>query len=184
MRCEGPAYSSRMNEQVQPLAAATAAPNFVLQYTRRTSVSLHGLPARPIVLAFYPSDWEPVSEQQLSLYQDYLIELERLGASLLAISDDNVWSHDAFARFLRLRFPLLSDTHPRGAAARRYGVYREREERNCRALFVVDGERIIRFSQVYPDDLNPGVNDILMTLEAMTAEGADVHAYRASQAMP
>ena len=35
---------------------------------------------------------------------------------------------------------------------------------------MIDGEGIIRFSQVYPDLLNPGVDDILTTLEAMAAD--------------
>jgi len=55
-------------------------------------------------------------------------------------------------------------------AARLYGVYREDEEQSARSLFVIDPAGIIRFSQVYPDDLNPGVHDILTTLETLTTE--------------
>jgi peroxiredoxin len=170
-----------MNEQLQPIPPGDAAPGFTLRHTLHTSISLHYFPPQPIVLVFYPFDWEPVSRQQLSLYQDYLVEFERLGACLLGISVDHLWSHDAFARAVRLRFPLLSDAHVRGAVAGLYGVYREQEERSARALFVIDSKRFIRYSQVYPDNLNPGVNDILTTLEAMADEDVPVPAYRTSQ---
>jgi peroxiredoxin len=166
-----------MNGQIHQLLPGTMAPDFRLRHTLRASVSLHELPAQHVVLVFYPFDWERVSQQQLALYQDYLVEFERLGARLLGISADHVWSHDAFAQAIRLRFPLLSDARPHGAVARLYGVYREEEQRSARALFVIHVKGLIRFSQVYPDDLNPGVNDILTTLEAMAAEDADVPEY-------
>jgi alkyl hydroperoxide reductase subunit AhpC len=59
---------------------------------------------------------------------------------------------------------------PRWAISRAYGVYREQEETTARALFVVDREGIIRFSAVYPDLLNPGVDDLLRVLEAMAED--------------
>jgi alkyl hydroperoxide reductase subunit AhpC len=124
----------------------------------------------PVVLVFYPLDWEPVSREQLTLYQEYLPEFGRLGACLLGISVDHAFSHEAFARDVRISFPLLSDFLPRGVCSRSYGVYREREEASARALFVIDGQGIIRFSSTYPDLLNPGVNDILKTLEALAEE--------------
>jgi peroxiredoxin len=166
-----------VNEQIDHLLAGTVAPDFRVRHSLRASVSLHELPGQHIVLVFYPFDWEQVSQQQLALYQDYLVEIERLGARLLGISTDHVWSHNAFAQAIRLRFPLLSDTRPYGAVTRLYGAYRQEEHRSARALFVIDVKGIIRFSQVYPDDLNPGVNDILTTLEAMAAEDPDVPEY-------
>jgi alkyl hydroperoxide reductase subunit AhpC len=79
-------------------------------------------------------------------------------------------SHAAFARAAQLRFPLLADFQPRGAVARRYGVYREAQGVSARALFVLDRRGTIRFSEAYPDALNPGVNDLLTTLEALATE--------------
>lgn len=150
-----------------PLPPGTEAPDFTLPLTPRSRVSFHALRRSASVLAFYPRDWEPVSREQLALFQDYLVEIERLGASLVGVSVDHFWSHRAFTRDVRLRFPLLSDARPRGATARLYGVYCEEEEQSARALFVIDSAGIIRFSQVYPDDLNPGVNEVLTALEAL-----------------
>jgi alkyl hydroperoxide reductase subunit AhpC len=137
---------------------------------------LHAVGRRPgyqaLVLVFYPMDWEPVSREQLTLYQAYADTFARLGARLLGISCDHVYSHEAFAREARLGFPLLADVQPRGAVARRYGVFREAPGVSARALFVLDTLRVIRFIKAYPDALNPGVDELLTTLEALTAGDA------------
>jgi peroxiredoxin len=44
------------------------------------------------ICVFYPGDWEHVSRQQLVLYQEYLPELYRFGATLIGILTDSVWS--------------------------------------------------------------------------------------------
>ena len=59
---------------------------------------------------------------------------------------------------------------PKGMVSQLYGVYREKEEVTGRALFVIDRGGIIRFSQSYPDLLNPGVDDLLTALEEMSME--------------
>jgi len=156
-----------MAEHIVPVPPGTGAPDFTLRDGRGVSILLPSLRGHPVVLAFYPFDWEPVSREQLTLYQDYLVEVARFSACLLGISIDHPWSHEAFARDARIRFPLLSDFLPRGAVSRLYGVYEEREEVSARALFVIDRQGIIRFSQAYPRPLNPGVDDLLTTLEAM-----------------
>ena len=160
----------RMEGQLAPLLAGTVAPDFSLPHTLQAHLTLHRLYERPVVLVFYPLDWEPVSREQLALYQDYAGEFDHFGARLLSISIDHCLSHAAFARDAQARFPLLADFHPRGAVARAYGIYREEQGVSARALFVLDGQGIIRFSQAYPDLLNPGVDDLLTTLEAITID--------------
>jgi peroxiredoxin len=134
-------------------------------------MSLRSLYGRCVVLAFYPLDWEPVSREQLVLYQSYASEFARLGACILGISVDHVWSHTAFAHDARIRFPLLADFQPRGAVARAYGVYRARQGVSARALFVLNSSGSIYFGQRYPDMLNPGVDGILTALEDLARLG-------------
>jgi len=120
-----------------------------------------------VILAFYPADWEPVSWEQLALYQEYLSALRDLGAGIVGISTDGIFCHAAFAREAGIRFPLLADSRPRGAVASDYGVYLEREEATDRALFVIDKRGLIRWSQTYPAPVNPGVDGMLRALEVM-----------------
>ncbi len=158
-----------LNGQLMPLPAGTVAPNFTLESTSQTQLSLANLHGRPVILLFYPSDWEPVSREQLTLYQEYAGEFGRFGAYLLGISVDHAWCHTAFAADAQLHFPLLADFQPRGAVARMYGVYRPRQGVSARALFILDRAGIIRFGQAYPDQLDPGVDGILTTLEAIAS---------------
>jgi peroxiredoxin len=156
-----------MDEELSPLPTGTAAPAFTLPLSAYASVSLADVLGRPTVLVFYPADWEPVSEQQLFLYRDYLAEIARLGGALVAVSTDNIWCHHAFARAAGINYPLLADAHPQGAVSRAYGAYDEKAGASSRTLFVLDERGVIRWSNTYPAGVNPGVDGILTALEAM-----------------
>jgi peroxiredoxin len=155
-----------------PLPAGVPAPDLRLRSTDGEIVSLGDLRGRAVILAFYPFDWSPVCSDQLSLYNELLPEFRRLGAELFAVSVDSAWCHLAFAEDRKLRFPLLADFEPKGEVARRYGVYRLPDGTSERALFVIDGDGIIRWSYVSPAEINPGADGILSVLETMqVAEG-------------
>lgn len=156
-----------MTNAITLLRTGAVAPDFNLLDTAREPLRLQSLLTHPVVLVFYPMDWDVVSREQLMLYQSYADDIAHFGAQLLGISVDHTWSHAAFARDAQIRFPLLADFQPRGAIARRYGVYRPRQGTSARALFVVDSLGVICFSEMYPDALNPGIDPILTTLEAM-----------------
>src|SRR5215472_3075747 len=109
------------------LAAGTTAPEFKLHSTPDQFVSLSDFRNTPVILAFYPADWSPVCGDQMAFYNQILPEFHRLKAQLLGISVDGSWCHDAFAKDRNLHFPLLADFEPKGAVARKYGVYRQQD---------------------------------------------------------
>jgi peroxiredoxin len=146
------------------------APDFSLHTTPDQAVALSEFRGQPVILVFYPADWSPVCGDQLALYNEVLPEFERHGAKLLGISVDGVWCHLAYAKDRKLQFPLLSDFEPKGQVARRYGVYRKRNGTSERALFVLDGEGVIRWSYVSPIGVNPGADGILRALESLRAK--------------
>jgi len=123
-----------------------------------------------VILAFYPADWSPVCGDQMVLYNEILPEFQRHGAELLGISVDGAWCHLAFAQQRRLHFPLLADFEPKGAVARRYGVYRDGDGTTERALFVIDGDGVVRWSYLSPIGVNPGADGILRALETLGTE--------------
>jgi peroxiredoxin len=147
----------------------TVAPDFRLSSTPDQHVSLSEFRGRPVILAFYPADWSPVCGDQMSLYNEVLPEFRQHGAQLLGISVDGAWCHRAYAESRRLRFPLLADFEPKGAVARAYGVYRDGEGICERALFVLDGDGVIRWFYVSPIGVNPGADGILEALERLSA---------------
>ena len=161
-KMEGPALST-------PLPVGTEAPEFALPDASGQVVRLSDYRGKPVVLVFYPLDWSPGCSQQLDLYQSELDEFEKRGAQLLAISVDSVYSHGAWAAVRGIEFPLLADFHPKGEVARRYGVYRGAEGFSERALYVVDGEGMIRYAHVSPQLHHvPDIYELFAALDALT----------------
>jgi peroxiredoxin len=134
----------------EPLAVGTPAPDFTLRDANNEPISLHDFRGSPVVLIFYPLDWSPTCSDQLSLYQSELGEFERYGAKLLGISVDSIYSHGAWAAVRGITYPLLADFEPKGEVARMYHVWRPGDDFSERALYVVDGEGIIRYAHVSP----------------------------------
>ena len=155
-----------------PLEPGQVAPDFRLRTTPDQRVQLADFRGRPVVLVFYPADFSPVCGDQLALYGELQSEFARWNAIVLGISVDGIWCHLAYAKERGIHFPLLSDFEPKGAVARRYGVYRHREGVAERALFVIDEEGVIRWSYVSPIGVNPGAEGILAALEEMHPQEA------------
>ncbi|HWF91184.1 MAG TPA: redoxin domain-containing protein [Terriglobales bacterium] len=149
----------------QILAPGTKAPDFTLSVTANQKLSLGELRGQPVVLAFYPADWSPVCGDQMAFYNEILPEFQKHKAELMGISVDGVWCHAAFAEARHLHFPLLADFEPKGAVARKYGVYRENDGICERALFVIDKNGTIAWSYCSPIAVNPGADGILQALE-------------------
>ncbi len=157
--------ADRFDHPASVLPAGAPAPDFNLRSSSGEWSSLHDLRGQPVILAFYPGDWSPVCGDQLALYNEILPMFEEHGAQLLGISVDGYWSHRAYARDLKLNFPILSDFEPKGEVAQKYGVYRSKDGTSQRALFVIDREGIIRWSYVSPTGVNPGADGLLRALE-------------------
>src|SRR6266851_5625693 len=155
------------------LAPDTAAPDFNLRSTPDQWLTLSEFRGRPVVLAFYPADWSPVCGDQMALYNEMLKEFHDLDAELIGISVDGAWCHAAFARDRKLHFPLLADFEPKGAVARQYGVYRDKDGVSERALFVIDANGTIHWSYVSPVGVNPGANGILSALEDLKSKNGN-----------
>lgn len=166
------------------LKTGTQAPDFALNSTPDQKLSLRELRGQPVVLAFYPADWSPVCGDELTLFNEVLPEIQKHGAQLIGISVDGVWCHAEFARARKLHFPLLADFEPKGAVARMYGSYREHDGFAQRALFVIDGDGIIRWSYCSPVGVNPGADGILSALESLPKKGAHGSSESGSQRQP
>ncbi len=160
-KMEGPAAST-------PLPIGTPAPDFALPDASGQIVRLSDYRDKPVVLVFYPLDWSPGCSQQLDLYQSELAEFERRGAQLIAISVDSLYSHGAWAAVRGINFPLLADFNPKGEVARQYQVYRDQDGFSEPALYVIDGDGIIRYGHVSPHLHHvPDIYELFEALDAM-----------------
>ena len=155
-----------------PLPGGVKGPAFSLKTTPDQSISLADFKGRPVILAFYPADWSPVCGDELALFNQVLPEFKKYNAELLGISVDSVWSHIAFAQSRNLHFPLLSDYNPKGKVATEYGVYLPKDGEAARALFVMDGRGVIRWSYLSPIGVSPGADGILNALDDLQEAGS------------
>lgn len=119
------------------------APDFSLPGTGHRTYTLSQYRGLPVVLVFYPGDDTPVCTQQLINYSNDIARFDGLGAQVLAISPQDVESHEHFAQEFGFAFPLLADTglevgHAYGVVGP-LGFYR-------RSLFVVDASGVIRYA--------------------------------------
>ena len=154
-------------ETCAPLPAGTPAPDFTLKATADQQVTLSDFKGQPVILAFYPADWSPVCGDQMVLYNQILPEFHKHNAVMLGVSVDGVWCHQAFGKDKNLHFPLLADFEPKGAVAKKYGVYRDGDGICGRALFVIDKDGNIAWSYNSPLAVNPGADGILDALEKL-----------------
>ncbi len=126
-----------------------------------------------VILVFYPADFSAVCGDQLALYNELLPTFEKLDAVLFGISVDSAFCHGAFRQARGYKMTLLADFEPKGATAKKYGVYRQKDGFTERALFVIDKEGVIRWSYLSPMDVNPGAKEILETLREIQGESKE-----------
>jgi peroxiredoxin len=154
--------------QNTPLPVGSPAPGFTLKDANGQQVSLADFRGALVVLVFYPLDWSPTCSDQLSLYQSEIEEFRQLGATLIGISVDSLYSHGAWAAVRGITFPLLADFEPKGAVARSYQAYREGDGFSERALYVVDGEGVIRYAHIAPQlDHVPDIEELFSVLRSL-----------------
>lgn len=124
------------------LGVGDVAPDFELAGTGSRSYRLSGYRGQVVVVVFYPGDNTPVCTRQLNSYNDELAQFNDVGAQVLAISAQDVESHDSFADRHGFGFPLLADTDKE--VARTWGVLGPLGFLR-RSVFIVDGSGVIRY---------------------------------------
>lgn len=156
------------------VAVGSEAPGWSLRDTPHSRVGLHDFAGRAIVLVFHVADWDPVAVVQLRLLEELRPHLDRLGAVVVAISADTVWSHAAFAARHGLTMPFVADDDPPGSVARAYGVADPTGLRSMRAIVVIGPDGVVRWTTVVPDIVDPGADGILAALEGLGRASRDM----------
>ena len=142
------------------------APDFELRSHRGGTVKLSDFRGRKnVVLAFHPLAFTPVCANQMRGYETAAGGFDRADAVVLGISIDPQPSKTAWAASLgSISFDLLSDFHPHGAVALKYGVFRQKEGFSERAVFVVNKAGRIVWSKVYDIPQQPDEEELFEAL--------------------
>ena len=154
-----------------PVDVGTSAPDFVLTDGAGRSVALTDFRGQPVIIAFYPPEWDPSRADQLTHFNWLVRQVPGVNAELLGISMDGMWCQLAFAGDA-VRVPLLADLDPQGAVAERYGV------RGGQALFVVDAAGTIAWRHVGLSGSAPNTSELLAALSALATPTLESQAAR------
>jgi len=128
------------------------APAFTLLNTDKQKVSLSDLRGKNVVLLFFPLAFTSVCTAELCNVRDNISLYNNVDAEVFGISVDSLFVLNKFKQEQHLNFQLLSDFNK--TASRDYGVLydvspiMDMEGVSKRAVFVIDKEGIVRYTEV------------------------------------
>ena len=146
------------------------APDFELRSHRGGTVKLSDFRGRRnVVVAFHPLSFTPVCAKQMCAYENDLPQFDAADTAVLGISVDAQPAKSAWAKTLGpISFDLLSDFHPHGEVARKFGVYRDKDGISERAVFLVDKEGRIAWARTYDIPQQPENADLFAALRDLS----------------
>ena len=126
------------------LQVGDVAPDFELLDEEGKPTRLSSFRGRNVVILFFPAAFSPICTQELKQIAARRNDYDREDAAVIGVSVDNRWSLKAFKRDESLTATLLSDFHPKGNVAQKYGVFIGETGYAKRGTFIVDREGVLR----------------------------------------
>jgi len=123
------------------------------------------------VLFSHPADFTPVCTTEFYAMQLRLNKFKELGAEVLGLSVDQVFSHLKWAEWIKdnldveIEFPIIADD--RGMVAEALGMIPSGASITARAVFIVDPKGRIRAIVYYPAEVGRDWDEILRALKAL-----------------
>lgn len=139
-------------EGANAIQVGQKAPHFALPNQENKSIALEALLSQgPVVVTFYRGDWCPYCNLQLRALQARIVDIQKLGATLVAISPQVPDGSLTKSEISEMPFTVLSDQDAKVASA--YGVAWKVPE------FLIDHMRNDRHLDL--DTINNGDGSIL-----------------------
>lgn len=152
------------------LSNSAPAPDFALKDANGDEWRLSDQRGKVVVLLFYPGDETPICTRQMCSVRDRWNDYLATGAEVVGISSDSVESHKKFAEHHQLPLRLLSDSD--GAVSKLYGARSLIPGKVARSVFVIDGQGILRHTDVRPLGLfKPKDDDTIAAIHAAKDQG-------------
>ena len=170
-----------MATTTQTAMVGQPAPDFDMASTKNVeklneNVRLSDYRGKWLVMVFYPLDFTFVCPTELTTFSDRYDDFEAIGADVIGISTDSVFSHRAWLQTPRdkggvegLRYPLASDQTRE--VSRAYGVLIENQGIALRGLFVIDPEGILRYAVVHDLNVGRSAEETLRVIQALQTGG-------------
>lgn len=144
--------------------------------TLAENVKLSDYAGKWLILLFYPLDFTFVCPTELTAFSDRIDEINGVGAEVIGISTDSVYSHRAWLNTPRdkngiegLKYPLASDVG--GKLARKYNILVEDANIALRGLFIIDPDGVLKYSVVHDLNIGRSVDETLRVLQGLQTGG-------------
>lgn len=148
------------------------APDFEAQTTSGV-LKLDDFKGQWLVLFSHPMDFTPVCTSEFISFARHHEDFKKLGAALLGLSVDGLYSHIAWLRNIRekfdvrIPFPIIADHD--ASIANLYGMIMPNDlsTATSRCLYVIDPNQRIRATIYYPFTTGRNIEEVLRLLEAL-----------------
>jgi peroxiredoxin (alkyl hydroperoxide reductase subunit C) len=166
---------------VEKAMVGQPAPDFEMASTRNLekldqNVKLSDYKGKWVVLLFYPLDFTFVCPTELTTFSDRYEDFEAIGAEIIGVSTDSVFSHRAWLQTPRdkggvegLKYPLAADSTKKVASD--YGVLIEDKGIALRGLFVIDPEGTLRYKVIHDLNIGRSAEETLRVIQALQTGG-------------
>ena len=153
------------------------APEFTANTTQGKR-SLSDYKGKWLVLFSHPADFTPVCTTEFLAFSRTHPEFREIGAELLGLSIDSVYSHIAWIKNIKenfgvdVPFPIIDDLSMR--VARAYGMVQPGASSTSavRAVFVIDPNGVLRAMIYYPLTNGRSIPEVLRLVKALQATDA------------
>lgn len=154
-----------------PAVVGQPAPDFSLHDTDRNVRTLEEFRGKTLVIAFFPGAFTGVCTTEACALRDAAAELNELNAQVVGVSVDPPFSQKAWADANGVNYPFLSDFNR--VAVQAYDVAlpnlagMEGYLAANRAVFVVDGQGVVRYRWDAPAPVNePDYDEVKAAVRA------------------
>jgi peroxiredoxin len=145
------------------LKVGDIAPDFSIEATNGTKVSLNSLRGRPVVLYFFPKAFTMGCTIETRRFRDNYQELAALGVEVIGISVDRFDQQCRFATDNKLPFPLVGDEDKKICDC--YGVLWPLIKLPQRITFVIDEAGVIQAVFHHEVQISRHLDDVRHFLE-------------------
>ncbi len=148
------------------------APNFAANTTHGVK-KLADYKGRWLVLFSHPADFTPVCTTEFIAFAKHHEEFLDIGADLLGLSIDSLFSHVAWVRNIKdkfnvdIKFPIIEDLSM--SVAKSYGMIHPgaADTSAVRATFIIDPKGILRAMVYYPMTNGRSIPEFLRIIKAL-----------------
>jgi peroxiredoxin (alkyl hydroperoxide reductase subunit C) len=150
------------------------APDFEARTTHGVK-KLSDYKSRWLVLFSHPADFTPVCTTEFIAFAKHYDEFQAIGADLLGLSIDSLYSHVAWVRNIKekfsvdIKFPVIEDLSM--SVAKSYGMIHPgaADTSAVRSTFIIDPNSVLRAMVYYPMTNGRSIPEFLRIIKALQA---------------